>query len=135
MDIDFLMKNLSNNQTDMLKVINDIINMETDYSFIELRIKSIMNITEQKDYHGIRIKMVGVISNTKTPFDIDIGIGDVIVPHAEIRRIGVQVDGFESPNILTYSLESTVSEKWDAIISRMETTSRMKDYYDIYYDP
>ena len=30
-------------------------------------------------------------------------------------------------------VESTVSEKWDVIISRMETTSRMKDYYDIYY--
>ncbi|MBC3803351.1 nucleotidyl transferase AbiEii/AbiGii toxin family protein [Acetobacterium fimetarium] len=133
MDIDFLMKNLSNNQTDMLNVINDIINIETDYPFIEFQIKTIMNITEQKDYHGIRIKMMGAISNTKTPFDIDIGIGDVIVPHAESRKIGVQVGGFESPNILTYSLESTVSEKWDAIISRMETTSRMKDYYDIYY--
>ncbi|MGE4507505.1 MAG: nucleotidyl transferase AbiEii/AbiGii toxin family protein [Eubacteriaceae bacterium] len=133
MDIDFLMKNLSNNQTDMLKVINDIISIETDYRFIELQVKSIMNITEQKDYHGIRIKMVGVIANTKTPFDIDIGIGDVIIPHAESREIRVQIGGFVAPNILTYSLESTVSEKWDAIISRMETTSRMKDYYDIYY--
>ncbi|AWW28130.1 MULTISPECIES: nucleotidyl transferase AbiEii/AbiGii toxin family protein [unclassified Acetobacterium] len=75
--------------------------------------------------------MVGVIANTKTPFDID--IGDVIIPDAESRKIGVQISGFESPNIFTYSLESTVSEKWDAIISRMETTSRMKDYYDIYY--
>ena len=133
MDIDFLMENLSNNQTDMLKVINEIVNIETAYHFIELHVKSIKNITEQKDYHGIRIKMLGAISNTKTPFDIDIGIGDVIVPHAESRRIGVQIDGYEAPNILTYSLESTVSEKWDAIISRMETTSRMKDYYDIYY--
>ncbi|WP_423055534.1 nucleotidyl transferase AbiEii/AbiGii toxin family protein [Acetobacterium carbinolicum] len=83
MDIDFLMKNLSNDQTEMLKVINDIVNMETDYRFIELRVRSIMNITEQKDYHGIRIKMVGAIANTKTPFDIDIGIGDVI---AQMRK-------------------------------------------------
>ncbi|MBC3899993.1 hypothetical protein GH811_10230 [Acetobacterium malicum] len=110
MDIDFLMKNLSNDQTEMLKVINDIVNMETDYRFIELRVRSIMNITEQKDYHSIRIKMVGVIANTKTPFDIDIGIGDVIVPDAESRKNSVQISGFESPNILTYSLESTVSE-------------------------
>jgi len=95
MDIDFLMKNLSNNQTDMLKVINEIVNIETDYRFIELQVKSIMNITEQKDYPGIRIKMVGVIANTKTPFDIDIGIGDDIVPNAESRKIGVQICGFE----------------------------------------
>lgn len=110
MDIDFLMKNLSNDQTEMSKVINDIVNMETDYRFIELKVSSIMNITEQKDYHSIRIKMVGVIANTKTPFDIDIGIGDVIVPDAESRKNSVQISGFESPNILTYSLESTVSE-------------------------
>lgn len=34
---------------------------------------------------------------------------------------------------MTYSLESTVAEKFDAIIARMELGSRMKDYYDIYY--
>lgn len=35
--------------------------------------------------------------------------------------------------MLTYSLESTISEKLDAIISLMEATGRMKDFYDIYY--
>ena len=34
---------------------------------------------------------------------------------------------------LTYSLESTVAEKLDAILQRFELTSRMKDFYDIYY--
>ena len=58
---------------------------------------------------------------------------DVIIPNPELRRIQVQIDGFESPEIFTYSLESTIAEKWDAMISRMETTSRLKDYYDIYY--
>ena len=35
--------------------------------------------------------------------------------------------------MLTYLLESTISEKLDAIISLMEATGRMKDFYDIYY--
>lgn len=43
-----------------------------------------------------------------------------------------QLDGFESPSIYVYSLESTIAEKFDAIISRLELTSRMKDYFDIY---
>ncbi|WP_396022497.1 nucleotidyl transferase AbiEii/AbiGii toxin family protein [Clostridium estertheticum] len=34
---------------------------------------------------------------------------------------------------MTYSLESTIAEKFDAIISRIELSSRMKDYYDIFY--
>ena len=40
---------------------------------------------------------------------------------------------FESPLVYTYSLESTIAEKFDAILQRMSGTSRMKDFYDIYY--
>lgn len=49
------------------------------------------------------------------------------------RTLPVLLDGFEKPTILTYSLESTISEKLDAIIRFMEATGRMKDFYDIYY--
>ncbi|HIZ21412.1 MAG TPA: nucleotidyl transferase AbiEii/AbiGii toxin family protein, partial [Candidatus Blautia faecigallinarum] len=40
---------------------------------------------------------------------------------------------FVSPEVFTYSLESTIAEKFDAILQRMAGTSRMKDFYDIYY--
>ena len=67
------------------------------------------------------------------PFNIDIGVGDIIVPHAEERTINTQLPDFESPIIKTYSLESTIAEKFDAILQRFELTGRMKDFYDIYY--
>lgn len=35
--------------------------------------------------------------------------------------------------VSTYSLESTIFEKRDAIIDRMEYNSPMKDFYGIYY--
>lgn len=38
-----------------------------------------------------------------------------------------------APTVNTYSLETTIAEKIDAILSLMEFSSRMKDYYDIYY--
>jgi predicted nucleotidyltransferase component of viral defense system len=50
-----------------------------------------------------------------------------------MRRLPVQLIGFDAPEVLTYSLESTIAEKFDAILSRMELTSRMKDFFDIYY--
>ena len=34
---------------------------------------------------------------------------------------------------MTYSLESTIAEKFDAILQRFELSGRMKDFYDIYY--
>lgn len=57
----------------------------------------------------------------------------IIVPKAEKRTIPTQLDSFAPPEISTYSLESTVAEKFDAMLQRMELTSRMKDYYDLYF--
>ena len=57
----------------------------------------------------------------------------MIVPHAMEQKIHTQLPDFEAPVILTYSLESTIAEKFDAILQRFELTSRMKDFYDIYY--
>ena len=56
-----------------------------------------------------------------------------VVPDAVVRKITTRLSDFEMPEIYTYSLESTIAEKVDAILLRMETTSRMKDFYDIYY--
>lgn len=66
-------------------------------------------------------------------FNVDIGVGDIIFPKVEKRTIATQLTTFEPPVINTYSLESTIAEKLDAIIERLELTSRMKDFYDIYY--
>jgi hypothetical protein len=77
--------------------------------------------------------MIGKIGNTKTPVNIDFGFGDVVVPKPETRIMRAQLTGFDDVYVDTYSLESTISEKFDAIIQRFELTSRMKDFYDIWY--
>jgi len=57
----------------------------------------------------------------------------VVLPKPEKRIIQPQLEGYEAPDIYTYSLESTIAEKLDAILQRFELTGRMKDFYDIYY--
>ena len=133
MDIDFLGCDISNDIDEMKVIIDDIIKTKTDNGFIDLQVKSAERITEQKKYPGIRLKVVARILNTRTPFDIDIGIGDVIVPQIDSVDIPTQLESFDSPNVKSYTLESTIAEKLEAMFNRMETTSRMKDYYDIYY--
>ncbi len=78
-------------------------------------------------------RLVGRIKNTQNPFNVDSGIGDVAIPRAEKRRIPTQLGDFEAPEIGTYSLESTIAEKFDAILEQMELTSRVKDYYDLHF--
>lgn len=90
-------------------------------------------ITLDKKYPGVKTKFLAQISNVRIPFSIDIGIDDVIIPGPLLCLIPTRLDGFEEPEIYTYSLESTIAEKLDAILQRMETTSRMKDFYDIFY--
>lgn len=71
--------------------------------------------------------------NVRVPFNVNIGVGDGIVPRAEERKINTQLPDFEAPVIMTYSLVSTIAKTLDVILQRFELTGRMKDFCDIYY--
>ena len=132
-DIDFLMKSLPNTPEKLKPILEEIINTKTENDFMQFELIKIESIAEQKEYAGIGATFVVRMKNTRTPFSIDFGVGDVIVPKSEKRMIPTQLKDFKSPCINTYSIETTIAEKIDAILDLMETSSRMKDYYDIYY--
>lgn len=132
-DVDFLLRKIPNTPEQLKKVLEEIISTPTGNDFVTFEITDIAPIAVVKKYAGIGASLVVRIKNTKTPFSIDFGVGDVIVPNQEKRRIPTQLDDFVAPTVNTYSLETTIAEKIDAILSLMEFSSRMKDYYDIYY--
>lgn len=132
-DADYLLKNHSNEISLVERMVRLILDEKTANDFTTIAIRNIEVIGEIKEYHGIRVNLAGHISNTITPFSVDIGVGDTIIPSAIKRTLPAILEDFTQPTILTYSLESTVSEKFDAIIRFMEFTGRMKDFYDIYY--
>ena len=132
-DVDFLLRGISNSIEEVKALIDKIINTPTDNDYILMTAKGFEEISPQRKYHGISAQIIGQIKNVRVPFNIDIGVGDVIVPKAEQRVISTQLPDFEAPVIKTYSIESTIAEKFDAILQRFELTGRMKDFYDIYY--
>lgn len=132
-DVDFLLREVPNTPEQLQTVIETIISTPTGNDFVTFEIKDITPIAVAKKYAGIGVSLVARIKNTKTPFSIDFGVGDVIVPKQEKRKIPTQLDDFIAPTVNTYSLETTIAEKIDAILNLMEFSSRMKDYYDIYY--
>ena len=132
-DVDFLLRQLPGTVEDVKKIVDEIIAIDCGNDFITFTSRGFEMISPQRKYKGVSFQLVGHIKNTRTPFDVDFGIGDVIVPTSQSRMIPVQLDGFDSPEVMTYSLESTIAEKFDALLQRMELTSRMKDIYDIYY--
>ncbi len=133
MDIDYLLQRLPNTPQQLKTVIEEIILTDTGNDYISFEVRNIQPIAVTKKYAGITASLMAKIKNTKTPINIDFGVGDVIIPRQEKRAIPTQLAEFEKPVVNTYSLEATIAEKIDAILDVMEYSSRMKDYYDIYY--
>lgn len=133
MDIDLLLQKLPNTPEELQPIIEEVISTDTGNDFVRFELKTIQPIAIAKKYAGISASLIAIIKNTRTPIKIDFGVGDIIVPRKEKRRIPTQLDDFDNPVINTYSLETTIAEKMDAILDLMEYSSRMKDYYDLYY--
>ena len=132
-DIDFLIKNLHGSLENIEHIMRDICNISTGNDFITIEVLGTETISVDKKYPGIKTSFMGSIGKVRIPFSIDVGIDDVIVPDPIKRMIITRLPDFVSPEVYTYSLESTIAEKFDAILQRMAGTSRMKDFYDIYY--
>lgn len=132
-DIDFLMRNMTNEIEKVKSTMEEIIHISTANDYVSFEVLDAVSITQEKDYSGVSIKFIAHIKQVRIPFSIDLGVDDIIVPKAVIRTLRTRLPGFEEPQVYTYSLESTVAEKFDAILKRMEATSRMKDFFDIYY--
>lgn len=132
-DIDFLIKNLHGSLENVEQIMRDICGIRTGNDFIVLEVLGAETISIDKKYPGVKTSFMGRIEKVRIPFSIDVGNDDVIVPEPVKRTIVTRLPDFESPEVFTYSLESTIAEKFDAILQRMAGTSRMKDFYDIYY--
>ena len=131
-DVDLLARRISNSSNEMKRIFMDILSQRTDDALV-YDSESIMveNITEFKEYHGLHITAIAYLDRTRIPISIDIGFGDVIYPDPVKMDFPVILD-MKPPRINVYSLESSIAEKLEAIISNGYLNSRYKDFYDIY---
>lgn len=132
-DIDFLMRKMPNEIENVKSTMEEIVHVSTTNDYVSYEVLDAVFITQEKEYSGVSVKFIARIKQVRVPFSIDLGVDDLIIPKAVIRTLKTRLPGFEEPQLYTYSLESTVAEKFDAILKRMEATSRMKDFFDIYY--
>lgn len=84
----------------------EIISAPTGNDFVTYEIKSVAPIAVAKKYAGIGASLVARIKNTKTPLNIDFGVGDVIVPKHEKRKIPTQL---EKPTITVLCLKRSTN--------------------------
>ncbi|MDE2978783.1 MAG: nucleotidyl transferase AbiEii/AbiGii toxin family protein [Acidobacteriota bacterium] len=88
------------------------------------------DIRDEQPYGGVRVRMQGRLGQARLPLQVDIGFGDVITPEREERDYPTLLD-LPAPRIWTYPRETLVAEKFDAMVSRGMTNTRVKDLWDI----
>ena len=120
MDIDMLGKTNSNEAT-IKTQIREIITMDIEPDGLTFNPETIQSerITRDIDYEGLRIIFQGKLDTASFKIQIDIGFGDVVFPRPEKLYLPTILD-FPPVNILCYSRESTIAEKFEAMLKLHE---------------
>jgi predicted nucleotidyltransferase component of viral defense system len=118
------------NKEDTERIVKEILDVPVEDG-LSFEIVKITDIMTDFEYPGIRMMLEARLDRLKQRIKIDISTDDVITPEAikyeyklmfEDRRI----------EIMTYTAETLLAEKVQTILARSITTTRMRDYYDVY---
>ena len=132
MDIDLLGRT-SNEETAIAAQVHDILAVTVEADGLVFDPVSIQTerITEDSDYEGIRVRFQGKLDSARIHMQIDIGFGDIIFPEPKVSELPTAL-GSPAPQLLCYSRESAIAEKFEAMVTLGKLNSRMKDFYDIW---
>ena len=130
MDIDTAIRKAEFTEENIIKMIKEIINIDVGDN-VKFKIEKTETIRDEDEYGGLRITINFMLENIKDKFHIDLATGDPIYPRPDNYRYESLI-GDEIYKVWSYNLETVLAEKIETILSKLETSSRMKDYYDIY---
>lgn len=132
MDIDLLAR-IENSIENITKVTREICQQEVEPDGIVFDVTDIdaERIAEDADYEGIRIRFRGSLDTARFVIQLDIGFGDIILPSPESMNYPTILD-LPAPHLRGYSRESTIAEKFEAMVKLGILNSRMKDFFDIW---
>ncbi|MGB9430593.1 MAG: nucleotidyl transferase AbiEii/AbiGii toxin family protein [Gammaproteobacteria bacterium] len=91
---------------------------------------TVEDIRVEDPYGGRRVTFIGMLGNARIKLQVDVGIGDAVSP---------EPDWLDYPSLLNmptahlraYRPETTIAEKFQAMVVLGSANSRMKDFFDI----
>lgn len=129
-DIDATLKSLPLNMDTIRSIFEEILEININDS-VNFEIVSIKDIRLEDEYGGFKINVKGTFDKIRTNFFIEITTGDIITPR-EIKYKYNSIFEDKKINIMAYTIETIIAEKFESIISKNITTTRAKDFYDLY---
>ena len=130
MDMDTTIKGIPVNEETITRLINEILDIEIDLeiSYKLIKLTPIRNADVYEDFSASIECKFGKIN---ARLNIDITTGDVITPR-EIKYSYSKILEEGTIPIITYTIETILAEKFETISSRNITTTRARDFYDLY---
>lgn len=129
-DMDTMIKGIDIESDELLKIIQEIINIKTDDA-ISFEIEKTKEIRVDDVYGGINIKLIAKKDGLIVPLFIDITTKDPITPR-EIEFKYKSIFDDEYIKIMAFNKETIIAEKFETLIKDTETNTRAKDFYDLY---
>ncbi len=131
MDMDTTVKGFELTKENATRILNEIcdIQLEDDISF---KMNKIELIREDDDYNGYRATFEAKFKNSMPViFKIDITTGDAITYKEIEYDYNLLLENRNIP-IWSYNIETILAEKFETVIKRGITGTRIRDFYDVY---
>ncbi len=85
-------------------------------------------------YPGVRVVVRGSLDGGTFKLQLDIGIDEAVVPDPVWVEYPTLLD-LDAPRVLSYQPVTALAEKFETIVTRGLTNSRLRDYYDLWFLP
>lgn len=107
------------------------LDMEPDGVTFEASTIRLSDIRLEDVYGGRRINLWARLGSARIRLQIDIGIGDAIIPEPQWIDYPSLLD-LPRPRLRAYRLETVIAEKSHAMVQLGTINSRMRDFFDLY---
>jgi len=130
MDMDATIKGMTLTQSEVSLFIENILRVPIDDG-VSFTLRGIEEIREEADYPGYRASIEAILDKTRQTLKVDITTGDFVTPGEIVYSFRLMFED-RIIKILAYNLETVLAEKFETIITRGITATRMRDFYDIH---
>lgn len=130
MDMDTTIRGIPLNEESITKILNEILAIEIDAD-IEYKLIKLSPIRQEDVYEDFCASISCIFGKINAILNIDITTGDVITPREMNYSYSKILEEGTIP-IMTYTIETILAEKFETISSRNITTTRARDFYDLY---
>ena len=130
MDMDTTIRGIPLNEESISNILNEILAIEIDAD-IEYKLIKLSPIRQEDVYEDFCASISCIFGKINATLNIDITTGDVITPREMNYSYSKILEEGTIP-IMTYTIETILAEKFETISSRNITTTRARDFYDLY---